>query len=106
MNLASSNLYTSCNFRKSNFLSTSCLTYGLKLLNLSFTSCLTYGLSYIKSLVNYRPNYAIPVVSSRDGHLSRLFFGDNLISIIAQNTFYLSITDIAFEIYCVIADKL
>ena len=41
--------------------------------------------------------------------LSRAEMGiyrDNLSSIIAQNTFDLSITDIAFEIYFVIADKL
>ena len=78
---------------------TSCLTYLSQ-------DCLTYGLSYIKSLVNYRLNYAIPVVSTRDGHSSRQFFGDNLLSIIAQKTFDLSITDIAFEIYFVISDKL
>ena len=45
----------------------------------------------------------------RDGHLSRkIIIGDNLLPIvvIAKNSFDLSITDIAFVIYFVIADEL
>ena len=49
---------------------------------------------------------------TRDGHLSdnlsAIVIGDNflLIIVIAQNSLDLSITDIAFVIYFVIADKL
>ena len=41
-------------------------------------------------------------------NLSAIVIGDNLspIIVIAQNMFDLSITDIAFEMYFVIADKL
>ena len=41
-------------------------------------------------------------------NLSSIVIGDNILSIIvvAQNSFDLSITDIAFVIYFVIADKL
>ena len=39
-------------------------------------------------------------------NLSAIAIGDNLLPIIAQNSFDLSITDIAFVIYVVIADKL
>ena len=41
-------------------------------------------------------------------NLSAIVIGDNLLPIIvvAQNSFDLSITDIAFVIYCVVAGKL
>ena len=44
----------------------------------------------------------------RDGHLSRSFIGGSFLPIIviAQNSLDLSITDIAFAISFVIADKL
>ena len=46
-------------------------------------------------------------MTSRDGHLSRSIIGYNLLPIIviAQNSFDLSITDIAFVKYFAIADE-
>ena len=62
----------------------------------------------LQRAVQIRPTEAFH--PDRDGGLSRQIIGDNLgllpIIVIAQNSFDLSITDIAFVICFVIADKL